>query len=245
VEDRGLRPDPLVVAYDRADSAQGTARLDAIESRKELSPISGSTVVQWTGRPATIDVAVWPAKIIATVRRPKAYWVPPAWPEVIERLALHGIAFERIAAPRTLEVEMYRIRDAKLDEFFEGHARMKATPVAEKRTMTWAPGSVRVPADQPLGDLASMLLEPASPDSFFQWGFFLEVLQRVEYAEAYVIEPMAKAMLEEDPALRAEFAKKLADDAAFRGDPAARLRWFYDRSPYADTMLMLYPVGRE
>jgi hypothetical protein len=90
-----------------------------------------------------------------------------------------------------------------------------------------------------------ILLEPASPDSFFQWGFFLEVLQRAEYAEAYVLEPMAERMLAEDPELRAEFERKLEEDPEFAGDPRERLQWFYRRTPFFDERWRLYPVGRE
>ncbi len=48
---------------------------------------------------------------------------------------------------------------------------------------------MRVSTDQALGELVVLLLEPDSPDSFFQWGFFLEVLQRTEYIEAYAGDP--------------------------------------------------------
>jgi hypothetical protein len=90
-----------------------------------------------------------------------------------------------------------------------------------------------------------LLLEPASPDSFYQSGFFLETLQRTEYFEAYVMEAVGERMIAEDAALRAEFEKRLAEDAAFAADARARLRWLYERSPYLDDRYRLYPVGRE
>jgi hypothetical protein len=90
-----------------------------------------------------------------------------------------------------------------------------------------------------------LLLEPASPDSYFAWGFFHEVLQPTEYVEAYVMEPMAERMLAEDPELRGSFEKKLAADRAFRESPSARLKWFYERTPFLDDRALLYPVGRE
>jgi hypothetical protein len=101
-----------------------------------------------------------------------------------------------------------------------------------------------VPTDQPLGDLAIALLEPHAPDAFFRWGFFLTVLQPTEYAEAYIMVPTAEKMLAEDPALKAAFEKRLAEDAQFAASPRARLRWFYERTPYADERVRLYPVAR-
>ena len=108
-----------------------------------------------------------------------------------------------------------------------------------------APGSVRVPTDQPLGTLAMLLLEPEAADSLFRWGFFLEILQRTEYAEAYAIEPLAELMLQDDLELTLAFREHLAEDPEFARDPAARLDWFYRRSPWYDARHALYPVARE
>ena len=122
---------------------------------------------------------------------------------------------------------------------------MTAEAKPERRRETMARGSVRISTDQTFGDLAVVLLEPASVDSFFQWGFFLECLQRTEYAESYVMEPMARAMLAESPELRREFEARLAADPKFAADPAARLDFFYRRTPFYDDRASLYPVARE
>ncbi|HEY0593644.1 MAG TPA: carboxypeptidase, partial [Thermoanaerobaculia bacterium] len=82
-------------------------------------------------------------------------------------------------------------------------------------------------------------------DSFFQWGFMLEPLSQAEYFEAYAMEPMARRMLEQDPALAAEFTKKLETDREFRSNARARLHWFYEKTPYFDDRWRLYPIGRE
>jgi hypothetical protein len=106
-------------------------------------------------------------------------------------------------------------------------------------------GSVRVPTDQPLGDLAVIMLDPQSEDSLFAWGFFNEILQRVEYADGYVLAPLADRMLAADAELRREFEARLAADPAFAADPDARLAWFYARSAYVDARYQVYPVGIE
>jgi hypothetical protein len=216
------------------------------------SPISGQRSIEWTGEKKRVEVPLLRLHAAAdVVARPAAYWIPPAWDDVIARLAAHGIALEPQKAPRTLEVDMDRVvhfdlpRDPTQGLVFEGHVPLTATTDRERRRETFPAGSVRVPTDQPLGDLAMVLLEPACPDSFFRWGFFLEALQPTEYAEAYVMEPMAKAMLAADPKLRAEFEQRLQDDRDFRDNPQARLDFFYRRTPFYDERAMLYPVGRE
>jgi hypothetical protein len=165
---------------------------------------------------------------------------------VIGRLRTHGIAMETIDSPRQIDVVMYRLTEPKLaTEAFEGRVALKCTPVAEKRRERFPAGSVRISTDQPLGDLVALLLEPSSPDSFAQWGFFNEVLQRTEYIDDYILEPMAERMLKEDPKLAAEFTAKLAGDKDFASSPAKRLEWFYMRTPYFDERWRLYPVARE
>ena len=46
------------------------------------------------------------------------------------------------------------------------------------------------------------------------------------------------------PHLKQEFEQLLALDPEFAASPAARLRFFYKRSPYWDPQMNLYPVGR-
>ena len=131
------------------------------------------------------------------------------------------------------------------DEAFEG--RVRVTPgesVTDTLRVDLAPGTLWVPTDQPEGTLACLLLEPQAGDSLFQWGFFLEVLQRTEYFEAYAMEPLARRMMAADPELAREFETRLAADAEFRGDPRARLTFFYERTRYYDPRWKVYPVGR-
>ena len=51
-------------------------------------------------------------------------------------------------------------------------------------------------------------------------------------------------MLAKDPALKAEFEKRIASDEKFAKDPAARLDFFYRRHSAWDTRYGLYPVFR-
>jgi len=246
-EDRSRRAASIPLKWKVPDTEPSMVELLGVESRLETSPISGGVHLEYTGKPVTLHIPLLRAtEPAAQAQRPAAYWIPAHWSEVIERLWLHGIHMERTTEWRELEVEMYRVEDAALETApFEGHARVTGTPRPERRRQRFAPGSARIPTDQPLGDLAVVLLEPDSPDSFFRWGFFLEALQRTEYVEEYVMEPMARRMLQEDPGLAAEFRGKLLGDSSFAGSERDRLQWFYRQTPFFDDQWGLYPVARE
>nr|MBA2341468.1 hypothetical protein [Pyrinomonadaceae bacterium] len=47
-----------------------------------------------------------------------------------------------------------------------------------------------------------------------------------------------------DGNLRREFEERVANDPKFAGSARERLRFFFNRSPYHDQNLNLYPVGR-
>ena len=76
------------------------------------------------------------------------------------------------------------------------------------------------------------------------WNTFDTVLLKKEYGESYVVEPMARKMLDSDPALAREFQAKLAADSAFAADSSARNDFFYRRSPWADPDQDVHPVLR-
>jgi len=245
-KDRALRPDPVPVAFGPRE-APLSIEFKGIEPVKVFSKAAGVEIDTFGGEPFERTIPY--VKLdhpTETVPRAKAYWIPAAWPEVIELLAIHGIQGERIASPRTLEVECYRLEDPELrDSAFEGAVRIASKTAPETHTLVMAPGSFRVPTDQPLGTLATLLLEPAHEDSLFQWGFFHEILQRTEYFETYAMAPLADRMMAENAELEAEFEARLAKDEAFAANPRARLHWWYERSPYHDERHLLYPVVRE
>lgn len=244
-EDRSRRSDPQPLDW-AVTGQSGTMMHAGIRSERYESDISGNEIVRWLGEAEEMEIPVVSSlEPAATAARPEAYFVPAAWSTVIARLLTHGIEMERVLEDTTVQATMYRVPEATLQRFvFEGRVRVDpGTLVAEQREMRLAPGSYIVRTDQPLGDLAMILLEPASPDSFFQWGFFLEVLHRTEYVEPYVMEPMARRMLEENPELQSEFEAALTD-TAFAASPRDRLQWFYERTPFYDQRYRLYPVGR-
>ncbi len=248
-QDRALRPAEIPANFEQEETPSSTRAFKGIRYEMVDSAASGRKEVRWLGEP---DPDLWSlpfygSKPTLTLHRPAAYWVPGYRTDIIERLKAHGVEVETLDAPRKLAVSMLRLVEPRLaSRANEGHVPASVETVeVERRDWTFPAGSVRVSTNQPLGDVAVLLLEPQSSESFFAWGMFPEVLSRVEYIEAYAIAPLADRMLAADPALKAEFEAKLAADPAFAANPHARLAWFYERTPFYDDRYLLYPVARE
>ena len=245
--DQKRRPTEIVLGWGKSEEPNlEPMEFPGVEVRLSPSEISGGERIEWTGKNVELEVPVFETRRpLGRVEPPLAYWIPAAWPEVIERLKLHGVVMETLSKPREIEVEVYRLGEPQYgEEPYEGRLTVRADAALERRRKVFPPGSVRVPVDQPLGTLTVLLLEPASSDSFFQWGFFLPVFQRTEYGESYVLEPLAEQMLA-DPEIEAAFRRRLKEDPKFAADPRQRLEWFYERSPFFDERWRVYPVVRE
>ncbi len=254
--DQALRPTNTTLTWKTPDKVP-EVQFKGVSYTTESSPVTGEEVVLWSNKPQTYKVPLTAqSEPELIVKRPKAYVIPAQWQTVIKRLKAHGIKMTTFKQPTTLDVVVYRMKDIQLGSGFEpdrvggaklpgyeGRLLIKGTPVPEKRRVTYPTGSVEVPTDQRLGTLAMNLLEPRSPDSFLQWGFFNSMMTIGEEPEIYVMEPMARAMLAQDPKLAAAFKAKLKSDKAFANDPHARLMWFFEHTPYIDKNRYLYPVG--
>ena len=247
--DRALRPARVLANFVAEDQPSSTRPFKGILFERYPSAASGVEEIRWLGKP---DPGLWQMPFYAsrstlTLARPKAYWVPSYRTDLIERLRIHGVEMETLTAPRTVAVDLLRLKDPKISpRTNEGHVPITVSAVdVERRDWIWPAGSVRISTDQPLGDIVLLLLEPQSSESFFAWGMIPEVLNRVEYIEGYAVAPLADRMLAADPALKAAFEAKLASDPKFAADPDARLGWFYERTPFWDDRYRLYPIGRE
>ena len=243
--DRALRPDNLVVRWGRSTEPMEEIAFRGVAQERYESPVSGAEEVRYLGRTEPLKLSVIGQYPLAEVALPVAWWIPPAETAVIERLEIHGIQFERSDSATELELEMVRMRDVQLSRVYDVRVQMTGTAVRQYETVRMPAGAVRVRFDQPKGLLAAALLEPEAEDSLFSWGFFPSMARQSGSMERFIAAPLASAMLEADPALRNEFDKKLKDDPEFAGDAQARLRWFQERSGYADATVGLYPIGRE
>jgi murein tripeptide amidase MpaA len=237
----------MPLAFGLAESTE-TIDFQGYADSRTPSEVSGGTWVRYdTAQPQTLRVPVQrTVTVTAEAPAPAAYVVPPQWSAVIERLRLHGVAMTRIDAATTVEAGRYRFgKVVWAPRPFEGrHAIAELEQTLETGVQSVPAGSWLIPMDQPKARLIALLLEPASPDSFLRWGFFDAIFEDKEYAEPRVMEAMARQMLAADPALKSTFEAKLANDAAFAADPRARLRFFYERTPYFDAEFSRYPVLR-
>ncbi len=228
--------------------------------RRTLSDVSGALRTEYTSEPVEMSIPYRSTFDVAlSVTPPLAYLVPPQWEEAIEVLSAHGVKMRRTNRPWTAEVETYRCKNPKWQSrsyegrqvLFQpwigeggefGHGSLECAAVRE--TMTFPANSALVTLDQRAARVAIHFLEPQAPDSAMAWGFFNAIFEQKEYGEAYVLESLAREMLAKDPKLKEEFEQRVASDKAFAASPTARLNFFYERSPWKDQRLGLYPVGR-
>jgi Zinc carboxypeptidase len=220
-------------------------QLKAVEYKVEDSAISGGKKLVYGTNPKEITVKKFDdAKIVASAAPPLYYIVPPQFQDAIERLEAHNIRFERINKPLTIEVESYRLTEPKWAAMpFENRLVLSYKTVPITETRTFPTNSVLVPLNQETANVAIHLLEPNSGDSLVYWGFFNAIFEQKEYFSDYIMEKIAAEMLAKDAKLRAEFEEKLKDEK-FAKSQRMRLNFFYERSPYSDKRIGIYPVGR-
>ncbi len=220
--------------------------LKAFEYVTEQSEVSGDLRVIYGREPLDLTVSMYQTFAVTKSAPPPLYYIVPAeWTAVIDVLKAHGIEMKTLAAFESIEVESYRFTNVRWpDGPFEGRLMPRFDVERIKETRMFPTGSVVVSLAQVTGRVILNLLEPAAPDSLARWGFFNAVFEEKEYGEHYVLETLAREMMEANPALKDEFEARLAADAEFAASPSERLRFFYKRSPYWDTQMNVYPVGR-
>jgi hypothetical protein len=229
---------------------QRTVAFRGYAYRREPSTVSGGLVTRYDPtRPEVWNVPLFDGvRPAASVEAPRGgYLVPPAYAALVEaKLALHGIESRRLtAATQGLGVQTFRATKATPGAAtFEGRTPLTLDGAWSEERRDLPAGSLFVPIAQPKARLLMALLEPGSADALVAWGFFNAAFEQKEYMEAYVAEEVATAMLAKDPALRAAFERRLAEDPAFARDPSARLDFFYRRHAAWDERYNLYPVYR-
>jgi len=244
-----LAGQPVALTYRTTDRAT-TVDFQGYAYTRTMSDVSGMLMTHYDEtKPQVWHVPLRDEVVVdLQVPAPRAgYVVPAAWAQrVAAKLAQHGIAFRKLdkaidAAP----VQTFRAdRAAFAATSFESHQRLKVDGAWKPEPRNLVKGALFVPIAQPKARLVMALFEPQAPDSLLAWGEFNNAFERKEYMEEYVAEDVAREQMARDPALAAEFRRKVKTDATFAKDPHARLEFFARRHPSWDERLNLYPVLR-
>ncbi len=226
---------------------------------RALSEVSGTMWIRYSHEPWNVTLPMAADMTVAQSTTPPAgYIIPPQWTRVIEVLAAHDVEMRRTTAAWSGNVERYRCSGMEWQgPPFEGRHPVFAGEGAGAQPgrfgqctrateqMSFPAGSAVVALNQRLSKVALHWLEPEAPDSALRWGFFDSIFEQREYGEAYVLEKLARENLARDPALKAEFERRIQSDPRFAASPRARLEFFYDRSPWGlANRVGDYPVGR-
>lgn len=198
-------------------------------------------------RPFSKEIDFYPYyKAVETAKKPVAYVIPQAWPEVIERLALNEVEMKRLTRDTVLELTTYYIEGYKtLDWPYEGHYLHHNVETREERQpVQLFAGDYLVYCNQPKNRYIVQSLEPEGVDAFFAWNFFDEILMRKEYFSPYVFDSTAARLLQQLPEVKAAYEERLAADEDFRQSHRQQLQFIYERSPYFEKTYLRYPVFR-
>ena len=192
------------------------------------------------------DIAYYnsfPADIV--VATPRAYVVPQAWREVIERLQWNGVAMRRIEAEEMRDVQYYHVKSVMSRAgAYEGHMFHDDVQLEKGRAQVLLrSGDWWIDLDQDQARYAIETLEPEGHDSFFRWGFFNSVLEKKEAYSDYVFEDHAVELLRDEPALREKFEAWKAAHPALLDNQAAVLDFiFANCQRYVEPEWRRYPV---
>jgi hypothetical protein len=229
------------------ESNPSTFRFKGYEAKYKPSALGDYTRLHYDrSSPWERDIAYYnrfPADV--TVAAPRAYVVPQAWREAIERLQWNGVLMERIDADRVADASYYHLASvSSRASAYEGHMFHDEVQVEKRRgQMLLKAGDWLVPLDQDNARYAVETLEPQGHDSFFRWGFFNSVLEKKEAYSDYVFEDHAEELLRDEPALAAKFKEWKAANPALLKDQSAVLDFiFANCQRYHEPEWRRYPV---
>ncbi len=240
---------PVALTYRTTDKTE-MVDFQGYEYTRTQSDVSGMLMTRYDeSRPQVWRVPlreeVVPDRLVTA---PSAgYIVPAAYADIVApKLALHGIAFRTLdKAVSQAQVETFRADKATFSATsFESHQRLTLDGAWKPEARAVLAGSLYVPVNQPKARLVVAMLEPQAPDSLLAWGLFNNAYERKEYMEEYVAEDVAREQMAADPAVAAEFKRRVETDPAFARNPHARLEFFARRHASWDERFNLYPVLR-
>ena len=181
-----------------------------------------------------------------SIVKPRAYIIPQAWQEVIERLQLNGIDMQELKSDSVVKAEVNYIENYQTGKNpYEGHyLHSKITTRKEQQEIKCLKGDYLVMANQWKNRYIVETLEPTAVDGFFAWNFFDEILQQKEWFSDYLFEDMAVTILADNPQLKSDFEERKSRDTVFANDSWAQLTYLYQHSKYYEKSHLRYPILR-
>ena len=108
-----------------------------------------------------------------SVALPYAYLIGSNFPRQVDRLLMHGIEVHELTADQEFKVGIHRFAEINRPErAFQKHRMVQATSQQRQEEKKFAKGTLLVRTAQPLGRLASYMLECESDDGLLFWNFF-------------------------------------------------------------------------
>jgi hypothetical protein len=158
-----------------------------------LNPRSGREMLQMTDEAVPVkmkDYGVFAAA--RSVPFPQGWVIPRAHAQharmsaALDRLRWHGVRLEPVAAAAQLPVERFVVDTlVRAERPFQGHREARLKGRLERAQLSVEPGSIFVPARQPLARLAFYLLEAESDDGLVTWNLIEEGLTAGEAYPVY------------------------------------------------------------
>jgi hypothetical protein len=242
-----FRENPFPVSFSVSYSDSTLTEFKGYDYTVDTSDLTGGLWFKYNDqKPAVWQLTTFqvnkPAKMVSLS---EAYLVPPQYTFVIEGLKLHGVKMTPLKQEITLPAKTSRFSNARWQQKpVEGHHKVTYDLTDSVEMFTFPAGTMLIDMNQRTARVIAHLLEPASPDSYAAWGFFDACMEQKEYSESYVMEAMAREMLQKDPALKEEFESKMVSDKEFASNPNAILNWFYSKTSYWDSNFNVYPIRR-
>jgi hypothetical protein len=247
IEASQLANKEFVLSYYTSQKDSTTVKFKGVDYDIVHSDLTDDIWVQFSKNPKEYELVLFDKLVQdVKVKLPKAYIIPVEWTEIIERLKLHGIKYSILTESKEFEITSYKFSNVSFANTpFEGRQMVQSFTFQELQVNKLFPkGSVIVPVNQRSAKIIAHLLEPQGPDSYLKWGFFNSIFERKEYVETYVMEKMAREMIQENPTLKDEYEQAILENPEYYNNQWTKLFWFYERTPYWDQSKNVYPIGK-
>ncbi len=247
VSGENFRNTPFQINFEASKKDSTLVAYKGYEYKIDTSDLTGGLWFQYSAKPTTYQLPYFNIQVpVDSVYPPEAYIIPLEWQDIITKLSQHGIKYTTLDKPVELSTSTYRFSDVEFRKApYEGRQTIATIIIQEiAECREFLPGSVIIDMNQSRSKLILSMLEPVSEDSYLRWGYFNAIFEQKEYAETYVMEEMARKMLNESAAIKAEFEQWKMDNPKAQKNQWEQLNWFYQHTPYWDNRKNIYPIGK-